>query len=268
MKKIYVGWQDQKTREWIPVAKLECAAAGYKLTYTAGAQRCQGFSGFGRMNKLDATYFSRDLFPFFENRLIKKSRPEYKKYLNWVGIDNEDPDPLDILQITGGIRSTDNFELFSAPLYDGAKLSLKFFPRGLRYIHGNALDDVNLLKSGAPIFIMHDMQNEFDNGALILRTENPKINIGYIQKYYNKGLKRALDLGFGVRVFVLQINKDAPIDMRVLCCMEINASPDKIDLLSTNDDFSDWNYEDIFASNERRINSIAAALRLDDFSKK
>lgn len=266
MKKIYVGWQDQETREWIPVAKLERTDAGYKLTYTAGAQRCQGFAGLGRMNKLDATYFSRDLFPFFENRLIKKSRPEYKKYLAWVGFSNQDPDPLDILQITGGIRSTDNFELFSTPSYENNKLLLNFFPRGLRYIHNRAIDDISTLASNTTLFIMHDLQNEIDKGALILRTENPKINIGYIQKYYNKGLKKALDLKFGVRVSVLQINPDAPIDMRILCRLEIEASPDKIDLLSMNEDFSDWNYDVISASNEKRINNIAASLKLDDFS--
>lgn len=266
MKKLYVGWQDQGTREWIPVAKLERTDAGYKLSYTAGAQRCQGFTGFGRMTKLDATYFSRDLFPFFENRLIKKSRPEYNKYLSWVGIENLDPDPLNILHVTGGIRSTDNLELFSEPLYENNKLVLNFFPRGLRYIYSKALDDINKLTRGTSLFIMHDLQNKIDKGALILRTEDPKINIGYIQRYYNNGLRKALDLGVTVRVFVLRVNQDAPADMRVLCRLEIEAQPNQIDLLSMNDDFSEWNSDVLIASNEKRLNEIATSLNLDNFS--
>jgi hypothetical protein len=266
MKNLYVGWQDQATREWIPVAKLERSDAGYKLTYTAGAHRCQGFSGLGRMTKLDASYFSPDLFPFFENRIIKKSRPEYKKYLEWIGIENLDPDPLKILQVTGGIRSTDNFELFSTPSYNGKNLCLEFFPRGLRYTHTKAIDDINNLSNNTPLFVMHDLQNDFDKAALLLRTNEPSINIGYIPKYYNKGLKKLLDSGIDARVLILQVNKDAPIDMRILCRLEINASPDIVDLLTINEDFSDRYSDAISATNDPHLNDIATTLNFGDSS--
>lgn len=260
MKKLYVGWQNQDTREWIPVAKLEQTDIGYKLIYTSGAQRCRGFSGFGRMNNLGESYFSRELFQFFENRVIKKSRPEYKRYLEWLDLTDPEPDALTILQVTGGIRSTDNFEIFSPPSKFNNKFLLNFFPRGLRRITKENDKEIKDPPNGKDLIIEHDIENKYDNNALILKTENPSISIGYIPKYYTKGLKKAIDSNSKIRAFITKINNDAPIDMRVLCRLEIESPENDVDLLSVNEDFNDLNYEKISLSNEKIIINIAKYL--------
>ena len=133
MNRLYVASQSLETREWIPVAELREVEGGYQLSYTRGAQRLPGFSGLSRMQALDQVYYSDSLFPFFANRLLSKSRPEYKQYLHWLGLDALPRTPLEVLAVAGGIRATDNYELIAPPRQVGGTLYLDFFPRGLRY---------------------------------------------------------------------------------------------------------------------------------------
>ena len=77
MKTLYVAWQIEASREWVPVAQLTQNNGMFELRYTQGARRVPGFTGLGRMNERDQVYRSKELFPFFANRIISKSRPEF-----------------------------------------------------------------------------------------------------------------------------------------------------------------------------------------------
>ena len=67
------------------------------------------------MKNFDSVYESNNLFPVFSNLILSKSRPEYKQYLDWLGLEREDVNPLKLLAVSGGIRETDSFELFACP---------------------------------------------------------------------------------------------------------------------------------------------------------
>lgn len=238
MKQLFVAWQDDSTREWIPVARLEKLDEGYRLSYTRGAKKCARFAGLGRMVKLEETYFSKDLFPFFSNRVISKSRPEYKKYLEWLCLDDSEDTPMTTLGITGGLRMTDPFELIPVPSKVGNQMCLDFFPRGIKYMPPAVVEAISKIKSGTNLYLMKDCQNSHDHSALALRTDDPKMMIGYIARYFCSGLIKILDKHPEfVTISVKKVNTDAPTDMRILCTLRAPWQGNNLPLIELADDF-------------------------------
>lgn len=262
MKKLYVAWQNEESREWVPVAMLTHTADGYFLQYTRGAKRCKSFSGFGRMGELDQIYFSPELFPFFSNRLISKSRPEYKDYLRWLGLNDLNSDPMSMLSVTGGIRATDSFELIPSPRKLEDRLILDFFPRGLNHFPNETLKLVASLKDGAPLYLLKDIQNPYDDRALLLRTDEPKLLVGFIARYYCSGLLRLLDSGAKVSMKIKQVNRDAPLDMRILCTLETSCDKN-FQLIENEDDFLPWTATETADASLNAIQRAAIAFRID-----
>lgn len=218
MNSIYVAWQNEESREWTPVAKLDKVIGGYTLQYTRGSQRCTGFTGIGRMVDRDKVYFSEELFPFFKNRLISKSRPEYQDYLRWLGLENLADDPMTILAVTAGLRATDSLELIPSPKRNGDTLVLDFFPRGLSHMDPKTLRTLSPSTDDQQLYLMKDIQNVRDPNALALRTEEPTAMVGYLPRYYCRGLLRILDEApTAVKIAIRQVNLEAPLDMRLLC---------------------------------------------------
>jgi hypothetical protein len=220
--RLYVGWQDPESREWIPVALLRRFDYGYVLSYTVGVKRTKGFAGLGRMSDFAKAYASATLFPFFSNRVIAKSRPEYSSYMKWLDLESAVGDPMTILALTGGVRTTDSFELITPPLVEADAYVLNFFPRGLRYLGKGAISDLELLERGSQLFIAKDLQNKHDTGALLLRSETPPLFAGYVPRYYCAGINAALDeCPSEVIARVKKVNPDAPLTMRYLCRIEV-----------------------------------------------
>ena len=115
MKALFVAWQDPDTRRWIPVGRLTFEDGAYKFVYTRGAAESKRFTPFGRMVDLDAVYVSNELFPLFANRLLSKSRSEYRDYLRWFGLDDSRASELEVLGRSGGQRATDTLEIIPCP---------------------------------------------------------------------------------------------------------------------------------------------------------
>ncbi len=227
MTSLYVAWQDPDSRTWTPVAKLSKTEMGYQLNYTQGARKLQNFSGLGRMVELDKTYYSSELFSFFANRIINKSRPEFKNYQRWLGLAaSPNDDPMSILAITGGLRATDSIDLIAEPIFSGKNLSFDFFLRGLRHL---ALphDFLKNLQEKTQIYLAPDVQNKFDETAILLRSENPSTLLGYLPRYFSKFIGKELSKNQNnVRAELRKNNHDAPLDMRLLCRLVVSNTSD------------------------------------------
>jgi hypothetical protein len=219
MQQLFVAWQQPTTREWIPVARLERENHVYQFSYTQGVTRAEGFRPFGRMTDLDTMYVSDTLFPFFSNRLLSKSRPEYKDYLAWMNSDPSNSDPLSMLAVTGGLRGTDSLELFPMPTRTAfGKFEIEFFARGLRHFNHSCVEAVSRLQAGDRLCLVRDLQNDADACALFMRTENPIHLIGYVPRFYAKDLGHLLECSPSeMDVRVSRVNPDAPLSMRLLC---------------------------------------------------
>lgn len=221
MKDLIIAWQDPADRRWLPVGRLGRTEGGrYYFVYTAGAKESENFEPFGRMRDLESVYLSEHIFPLFANRLLPKSRPDYKDFIRWLGLDHERVDDLEVLGRSGGIRKTDKLELFPCPAADEqGRYRGYFFAHGLRYLlpeHTTRLAD---LASGDRLFVARDIQNTADPHALLLRTADPVSLVGYCPRYlateFGEFIERIGAEEF--RVSVEQLNLDAPYDLRVLC---------------------------------------------------
>lgn len=238
MSTLFVAWQQPHSKEWIPVAKLDHNGSTYAFSYTQGIFRAKDFRQFSGMQNVEAVYESPRLFPLFANRLISKSRPEFKDYLRWLGLSDMDEDPMAILALTGGIRGTDSIELFQPPaVSEQGQYRLEFFARSLSHLPQQAVERIGLLKQGERIFLMRDPQNDFDEQAVAMRTGTPSWFLGYCPKYY------AQDLGIllgnpecNLQVTVKCVNLDAPSNMRLLCSVTASV-PSAFTPLSKERDF-------------------------------
>lgn len=221
MKDLIVAWQDAVTRRWHTVARLGRTESGrYYFVYTNGAKESPNFEPFGRMTDLHAVYLSGKMFPLFANRILPKSRPDYKAYIRWLGLKDKDVDDLEVLGRSGGVRATDKLELFPCPAPDerGSYVGY-FFVHGVRYLLPEHVRRLDELRAGDRLFVVKDFQNSVDPNALLLRTADPVSLVGYCPRYLASEFGEFIQV-VGTRDFhvtVEQINTDAPYDLRALC---------------------------------------------------
>ena len=225
---LFVAWQssDPASRQWAPVGRLEHGSDGYRFVYTDGARSTPGFTPFPGMQDLNAVYGSEELFPLFANRLLTPSRPEYEAFLVWSGFDPANPpDPIAVLGVTEGRRATDSLEVFPCPRPDSfGRYVNKFFLHGVRYMPAAALERITKLEPEEPLGLMLDIFNNYDAHAVVVRTcdVGNRFMIGYVPRYLAHDVQR-LCMKCNpacVAILVDRINKDAPLQQRVLCRME------------------------------------------------
>ncbi len=221
MKALYVAWQDPQSRQWFPVGKLTSENGIYRFVYTKGAKLSKNFISFGFMQDLHAVYKSHELLPLFANRLISKKRPEYKDFLRWLDLPEDEADPLVLLGRTEGVRETDSLTVFPCPERDpGGKYVVHFFGHGLRYLADEARVRISKLHVGQRLYLMLDPPNANDGYAIALRTDDPATIVGYCPRYISRDFLEILDNDpDAVQVRVKRVNTDAPIQLRLLCTL-------------------------------------------------
>jgi len=66
---------------------------------------------------------------------------------------------------------------------------------------------------------MRDIQNELDNYALVLRTDNPIELVGYCPSFYSKDFNRLIEKNGAenIALKVIKNNTDAPSQLKLLC---------------------------------------------------
>jgi hypothetical protein len=172
------------------------------------------------MQDLHAVYKSHDLFPLFANRLISKKRPEYKDFLRWLDLREDEADPLVVLARTEGVRETDSLTLFPCPERNPeGKYVVHFFSHGVRYLPDEARIRISKLRAGDRLYLMPDPQNRYDACAIGLRTDDPTI-VGYCPRYISRDFLEILENDpDAVQVRVKRVNTDAPIQLRLLCTL-------------------------------------------------
>lgn len=231
---VYVAWRSLKNGSWHVVGQLtensNNESCSFTFRYTYGALSCDDFIPFSGMQDLYRTYNSRELFPLFTNRLLSSKRPEYPVFIQWLGLD-DDAGIIDILGRSGGLRGTDQLQMFQRVEFrkDGSFEHI-FFAHGLRHLSEGAQSRVSCLKNGEQLYLSLDCQNPTDEDAVIIRAENPAQIVGYCPRYlandFSSFLKKDAD---SIKVFVESTSQDAPINYHLMCRLEGKASQNKID---------------------------------------
>lgn len=222
-KILILCWKEPELREWIPVGRLWQQDNQYFFCYTQGLKKAQqnnNFTFLGEMTDAKQIYFSDELFPVFQNRLLAKSRPEYKRYLDWIGLE-DNLTKLDELARTNGIRATDSLQLFEIPKINNGKYTTLFFSHGISHLPESYLDRIETVKEDEKLYLMQDIQNKVDRLALMLRTDDPVELMGYCPRIYTKDINRLLVANDNeVKVTVKKVNETAPLQVKLLCQLE------------------------------------------------
>jgi hypothetical protein len=223
---LFVAWRAESPTggTWSPIGRLEHEGERFRFSYTKGATTALNFHPFSGMENLEQVYESEDLFPVFANRLLPQTRPEYEAFLKWGAFDADTPpDPISILAVTEGIRQTDSIELFPCPVPDQSGCYVnKFFLHGLRHMPVATRARVDRLQPGEELFLSLDIGNKFDSNAVSLRTNGDEVFvIGYVPRYLARDVWQIVagcEPEF-INVTVARVNRDAPLQQRLLCLM-------------------------------------------------
>lgn len=231
MNNAFIVWQDEITRLWHPVARVSKNKDGYELVYTKGAKQDR-FKPFVNMNNLRQRYKSSELFSFFQNRILPPSRPEFKKVITWLNLSEKDFNPLEYLAISGGSRNTDNFMVVPLPERNNDMYRIDFLINGVRYINGDALDEIYKIKQGDKIDFHFEDSNHHDSSAIALYRKNKRI--GYCPRYLAEDFKRLLgsDKLQDKKFSAVKINPEAPYQYKILCRLETKWPEDFTPFLS------------------------------------
>jgi hypothetical protein len=167
--------------------------------------------------------------PFFENRLMPSTRPDYVSYVTQLGLPASGADDFAILARSGGQRSTEQseIEIFAPPvLRPDGRHETYFLVRSMRYVHSAELTLAHL-QDGDQLACMLDVQNAFNHKAVVLRVvqRQDQSSLGYIPNYLCDDVSDLLKRGCEVRVSVARANP-LSVPRRILCHFEARFPPD------------------------------------------
>ncbi len=218
----YVAWRSPEgPRRYHVIARVDLAPNRYRFRYTHGLQgaRKDGLNSLMAFPKEHQVYETKSPFPLLSNRLMNTSRPNYKEYLEGIGLPTDVmPSAADELSRTGGHRMTDHIHLFEAPMREGDELLLRFAMHGTRHMGNTAISTARTLEPGTELFLMHDWQNSHDAQALALRQEGTATLLGYVPRYHCGGIHRLRAAGHTMRTKVIYpVPLGDPYGVRVVC---------------------------------------------------
>jgi HIRAN domain len=225
MKKLFLAWQEPKSRHWFPIGCLEFDGSEYHFFYIQGVEKAksEGFKSVHSLPDLDKIYHSTHLFPLFSNRLMTRSRPDYGRYIQSLNIPAGEDDPMTVLARSGGGKATDSYEVFPCPEIDeNGNYHTYFFVRGLQYMPKCSIDRATQLQPQERLYLSHELQNSYDSNALLLHTDD-RYNLGYCPRYLSHEIFPILQANPPlVEVFIDRVNlPPTPMQFRVLCSLTV-----------------------------------------------
>lgn len=113
-------------------------------------------------------------------------------------------------------------EVFPCPVPDAEGCYLNsFFLHGIRWLPTNAVQRIDLLAEGELLKLMLDLQNDHDSQAVGVRTDSERTLIGYVPRYLAQDVWQLVQQCDGdfIRLHVARVNRDAPLQNRLLCRM-------------------------------------------------
>jgi hypothetical protein len=229
LKKLFLAWQEQNSRQWFPIGCLEFDGKKYRFFYIQAVELAikAGFKSVYSFPDLGRTYNSAYLFHFFSNRLMSHSRPDYQRYISSLNIFDGEDDPMTVLARSGGAKATDSYEIFPQPEIDRDGIyHTHFFLRGLRHRPPSALDRAELLRSEEHLKLVHETNNTQDSQALMLLTEDQH-HLGYCPRYISHDIFPIFQQNpAGIEVTIDLVNfPPIPIQYRILCQLRAKYLP-------------------------------------------
>lgn len=167
--RLVVTWQHPVYRSIRPVGMLSCTTDGYRFAYLEAAREVTGFQPFLGFADLDRSYEAATLFPFFAQRIMRPSRPDYPAYLHSLAL-TDHASAWAILARSQGARAGDTTQVFPEPEVTTARRTRHtFFLNGVRH---RLRDDADVeqaltdLQAGDVVALRDEPDNSFNSNAV------------------------------------------------------------------------------------------------------
>lgn len=194
---LFLAWQDKAvTRQWFPVGRLDAEPRRpYRFRYTQGAKEAHEKAGFSPLPDFPdfiLAYEAAELFPLFRNRVMAPGRPNFIEYLEQLGLEPGQRDPVEILSVSGGTRVTDAFEVFPKlereP--DGA-FRCRFFLHGSAHVNTESQKRLQYLTPGEKLAIALELNNPATGLAVQVQTTDYYM-LGWAPRYLIRDIAEAI----------------------------------------------------------------------------
>ena len=98
-ERLFVLWHDRRGGFFFKIARLEKQSTSPRYVFRYELEAFQeahehGLEPLLTFPDVGKIYRSDHLFPFFENRLMRKSRPDYVDYVRALGLDPDTADEM------------------------------------------------------------------------------------------------------------------------------------------------------------------------------
>lgn len=222
---LFVAWQDPVTSSYHPVGRLAngdgSEGSQYEFVYTHGSKEAEkhGFRAFLGFNEFDRVYKSSTLFPFFANRIMSRSRPDFAAHISRLDLTDETANEMATLARSGGVRATDSLELFQlpTPVPGSGHFESLFMVHRVRHLGPTEQARILALQPGEQLRHEHEENNQADTNAMRLWTEDG-VHVGYMPRYLSKDACHLLYNCESFVVFVAKVNSPpSPVQQRLLC---------------------------------------------------
>lgn len=239
-KTLFLAWQDKRlTRAWFPVGRLDVlnTPRSYRFRYTQGAERAHDKAGFEPLfdfPEWKRDYESSELFPLFQNRVISAERQDFAEYLRMLDLPRT-AEPAEILEVGGGYRATDNFEVFpKIERRPDGSFRCRFFLHGMRHVTAAAMARLDALQPDEQLYVTLELTNPATTLAVQLQTTDYHM-IGWAPRYLVDDLMRAMaSAPQGYKAKVVRLNPSpAPSKQRLL--VELSGSWPGYEPMATGD---------------------------------
>ena len=207
--------------------RLVSPLPGYEFSYIHSAHLAaeHGFQPFIAFPDLSKVYRSRELLPFFKNRVLSPARPDYEMHVESLALATEAAEPMTLLALSGGRRATDLVEVFPDWVRDGRSrtMNTRFLLRGVQHVAG-AEERIQSLRPGDVLRFLAHTENPVNPLAIKVQTEG-SVDIGYLPDYLAADVTELLSRNAKVEVSVLRVNPP-PVSRhhRVLCSLLVRDS--------------------------------------------
>jgi hypothetical protein len=206
---LYIIWKNPNTKRNYIVGKLGKTETGFFFEYS-DEYRDALSSGWTWIECFpeDKRYESTVLFPVFQSRLPDKKRKDLPQILEKYEL--EQYDGYELLKNSGGRLPIDTYE-FVDPIFDDDRTIERTFYlvviHDLSSCSGVSCKDRPCLKLGAKLILQQEKNNVHDVYAVQVKTEEGKY-LGYIPRYYSRGVSDRLNKGMSYDCTVLDVNQD------------------------------------------------------------
>lgn len=229
---VYFAWEAPRYRGLYVVGVLTKKEDKFIFRYTQGAITAMEEDKFDPiigMIDLKTVYISQELFPIFKNRLLSKKRPEYSKFIYYLGLEDKDPEditPITIFARSRGLRMTDRYQLF-----EKIEIQKDGYFEHIFFINeeGNLADSaekrtLNLVENEV-LTLAADDASTLDKNAVLVLARDPVEIIGYCPNYLSKYIRPLLyRKDIELKVSVKRLSKEGPTDYRLMCKLEGKSS--------------------------------------------